>query len=86
MYKSKIGRVIDCNTHGNSQEIKIKEIGSWRFWKTYYSEFGLGHNKLTGHGHVVQFLVDEHDNVLAVRDLGAELDNVELYQHRCTLV
>ena len=82
MYKSKIGKVIKSNTHGDAQEVVIKELSPLISWKSYKAELGVNYNELLGTDYIVQFLVDTLGNVIAVKDMGRKLSVKELYELR----
>jgi len=85
MYKTKYGKVVKSNTHGDSQEIWIKELNPLMFWKTYKTELGVGYKKLLECDDIVKFMVDEQlicSPVVAVKALGQDLDVKDLFEER----
>ena len=82
MLKAKYGKVIESNTHGDTQEIVIKELNSLVFWKKYHAILGMNYTNTVSCYDVVKFLVDEHSNVIAVKPFGKDLNVQELFELR----
>lgn len=82
MYRAKYGKVVESNTHGDSQEIKIKELNPLMFWKTYNAELNMNYRKLVACYDLVKFLIDDHGNVLAVKSYGQDATVKDLFDER----
>ena len=85
MYRTKYGKVIKSNTHGDSQEVCIKELNPLMFWKIYKTELGVGYNNLLACNDIVKFLVDEQfidSKIIAVKSMGSDLDVKELMKYK----